>query len=504
MTPATPEIPRRPRLAAPTSWPENVQNAWTVLRVRQSLWEHSLGNLITSSTLCEALLADDRIGADLNVRVRSVTGLPFRIEPSATADQRRAKMVAKDLESAWDTILPAATVHQFLRWAILLGVAFGSVSWDRSSREWLPRLDVWHPQGFYFALELGAFRASTREGVQVVTPGDGTWVAMLPEGSRSWMTGAVRALAVPYLVRTFARRDWARWSERHGLPILGADVPSSAIEKDKADFLASLRALGTEGVALLPKNTDGKGFDIKFLEPGNYTAWDGFKQLLRESDRASALTLLGQASTADEGGSYAKAESLGAIRQDLLEADVRTLDVIRQQVLRPWALFNYGDANLAPRPIWDATPPSDVSAMATTHKTAGESIAVWSAAGAASGLTVDVEALAKLYGVPLKREPTPAPPIVPVPVATGALAADPPLPYPTQLAATQAIDGDQAMRPTLDALTKAIDEATTPDDLRARLLEIMRDPTHEALTDALERAAILARLSGRLEVLEEL
>lgn len=502
----TPEIPRRPRLQAPTSWPEYVQNTWTVPRVRQTLIEHALGNLNSSSTLAEALLADDRIGADLNVRVRSVTGLPFRVEPSTTADQRRAKMVAKDLETLWPTILPASTVHQLLRWAILLGCAFGSVSWERTGRDWTPRLEVWHPQSFHFADELRAFRVSTREGVEVVEPGNGTWVSLLPEGSRSWMTGAVRSLAVPYLVRTFARRDWARWSERHGLPILGADVPSRASEPDKTDFLASLRALGTEGVALLPKDENGKGFDVRFLEPGNYTAWDGFKQLLRESDRASALTLLGQASTADEGGSYAKAESLGAIRQDLLEADVRTLDAIRDQVLRPWAQFNYGDPELAPRPVWDATPPADTSTSATTHKTAGESIAVWSEAAAAVGLAVDVEALAKLYGVPLRRAPTPPPalPAPPMPAATGALAAGGAVTFPERVAIAGAVDGDRAMRPTTQALASAIGAATSSEDLRARLVDLVRGTAPDALIDAIERADILARLSGRLDVIEEL
>ena len=165
---------------------------------------------------------------------------------------------------------------------------------------------------------------------------------------------------------------------------------------------------------MLPRDREDRGFDVKYLDPGS-PAFESFERLIARCDRSIATRILGQNNTASaDGGSYAKAVALDAIRQDLLESDARSLaETLHRQVLRPWAQYNYGSPDLAPRVVWDATPPADTSSLATTHKTAGESIALWSQAAAGVGMAVDVEALAQTYGVPLRRAPTPPAPVAP-------------------------------------------------------------------------------------------
>ena len=51
-------------------------------------------------------------------------------------------------------------------------------------------------------------------------------------------------------------------------------------------------------------------------------------------------------------------------------------------MLRPWAHFNFGDAELAPIPVWDATPPEDASALATTWQTASTALTTLQGAAA--------------------------------------------------------------------------------------------------------------------------
>lgn len=424
--PATVYVMPRPEGRRPTpparAWADVLDDRWTVARVRQALTAHINGVFVESAMLVDAMLGDDRIGADVRTRVLAVTGLPFRLEPSTLGDQRRAKAVAKEAERAWPRMAPLALRHDLARWGVLLGFATATAEWSTTARRWTPSAELFHPQHVDLDTIGGGLRASTTAGLVPVTPGDGSWLVHAPDGSRPWMTAAVRGLALPWLARQYARRDWSRHSEKHGLPIVGAVVPFEADAPEKDAFFDDLRRLGSEGLVMLPRDREGRGFDVKYLEPGNVAAADGFKGLLAHADQAIAVALLGQANNATEGGSYAKAQALDAIRQDLLEADAAGLaETLYAQILRPWAWFNFGDADLAPRPVWDATPPTDTSALAATHKTAGEALTAWTQAASAAGLTVDVEAMAARYGVPLKRAPEPPQPPAaePPPADTG-------------------------------------------------------------------------------------
>ena len=513
---------RRPPPPA-KSWADVVDDRWSVAMVRAALTEHVNGVFSSSSMLVDAMLADDRIAADTRTRVLAVTGLPFRLEASAIGDQRRAKAVVKDAERLWPRIAPVALLHDLMRWAILLGFAPAVCGWTTTARRWTPSAVLFHPEHVSLDTMSEGLRASTTKGLVPITPGDGAWILHAPDGARPWMGGAVRGLALPWLARQYARRDWSRFSEKHGLPIVGAVVPMESDKADKDQFYADLRRLGSEGLVMLPRDREDRGFDVKYLEPGNVQASNAFRDLIASCDRAIAVALLGQANTADEGGSFAKATALNAIRLDLLEAGARWLGrSFYARLLRPWVHYRFGAAGLARVPVWDATPPADTSALATTHKTAGEALGAWTKAAAASGLTVDVEAMAERYGVPLKRAPEPpsAPALEPdagddtAPASDATEEAATALSAPAALAVGQTFvdsvtargtaSGARAMRGTLGAIAAAIESADSPEALRRGLLEVLGDADPAALASALARAQTLAAMAGRYDVLDDL
>lgn len=409
MNPTPDDIPRRPRTLSARALQDLTPGEWTVGGVRSALRQHVEGDFARSALLADSVRGDDRMGADLRTRVMAVTGLPFRIAPSPSGDQRRALAVAKELAAAWPRICPASTARAIMRWAVLLQVAVGTCAWASDGGRWTPQLKIWHPQHARFDAWRESMQIQTTDGLADVTPGDGTWLLYQPEGDRSWMEAAVRGLAIPYLMRTLGRRDWNRWTEKHGLPIIGASVPEEADKDDKDGFYADLRKLGSEGLVLLPKDENGKGFDLEMIEPKNVEAWKGFEAALYHCDVSAAVALLGQASNAQEGGSYAKAQTLNLIRQDLLESDALGLaEFLREQVVKPWAMFNFGDPELAPLPVWDATPPEDAKRNAETRKTAGEALAIWEEAADRHGYELDFAEYARAHGVAVKKRAAPA------------------------------------------------------------------------------------------------
>lgn len=407
MTTETRDIPRRPRVIASRAPTDLTVDSWTIVQTRSALRQHLDGDFSRSALLADAMRADERISADLRTRVMAVTGLPFRIDPSPAGDQRRAKAIAAELSAAWSTICPSATARTLLRGAAFMGVTFGPVRWEASGGRWWPRVEPWHAQHLRLDATRDTWQAQTTTGLEDVVPGDGSWIVYQPEGQRAWIDCAVRGLAIPYHLRTFARRDWGRFSEKHGLPITGAVVPEEADVEDKDDFFRDLRTLGSEGIVLLPRDREDRGFKLEMIEPKNVGSWKAFEAALYHCDVSIAVALLGQAATAQEGGSYAKAQALAAYRQDLLEAEAVALaEMLREQVLRPWARFNFGDAELAPVLVWDATPPEDAGQLATTLSTAGTALATWQSAAAAQGYDLDFEAIAQRFGVPIRRRQT--------------------------------------------------------------------------------------------------
>lgn len=217
---------------------------------------------------------------------------------------------------------------------------------------------------------------------------------------RGWMSGAVRALAIPWLVRQYAHRDWARYSEAHGMPLRGAKVPVTASEIDKENFYRQIANIGVETTIQLPQGMDGQSFGVDLIEAaaGN---WEAFERLIVKCDTNIACAVLGQnLSTEVEKGSYAAATAHQQVRQDYLEADAETLaTTLHQQLLKPWAAFNFGDPDVAPWPTWDATPPEDKAQNATTLQAVTGAVEKL----LSLGVPLDVRALAEQYQIPLLK-----------------------------------------------------------------------------------------------------
>jgi phage gp29-like protein len=320
-------------------------------QVRAALLDLENGQFARAAQLCDAFGNDDRLKGVLDTRVDALFGLQREVLPKGS------DAAAVQLNEYFDEMFPSAELKTFLRWGLLLRVAFGR--WEaveRSATETKFRFRNWDPRWCRWDWASRSFWTMTDAGTEVeITPGRNGWVVYAPDGlQRGWMQGLVRALGLLYLVRRWALRDWARRSEVLGQTIKLAIVPSGGYdEEDKKSFLASVRNVGRESVFRLAQDENGKGFDLKLLEatPGGE---EGFRQLIEKCDECIAVAVLGQnLTTSAKGGSYAAADVHDRIRVDRLEGDGKSLGpCLREQAAKPWALANYGDAELAPTLGW--------------------------------------------------------------------------------------------------------------------------------------------------------
>ncbi len=393
---------------------------WTVAQVRGALLEHEGGKFRTSSRLADAMGRDADVAGALATRTRALasrSALPFRVEASDQGDGRKREAARRRMEELWWYSVPEDVTAALMRDAILMGVAVGYLQWEAIGSEWVPRVRWLPTHGLSwerYALDGGGegWVYTTGDGKRErVTPGDGRWLLHLPGGERSWMTGAVRTCGLPWLMRSLTYRDWVRYCEKHGLPILAIDEPHWAADDVEgtdgststlADtFYSQFATLPSESVLRQPQGQtkDEGGWASRWLEPVSDT-WETFKALIERCKGDIHQGLLGRdAASGPRGGDGELATE--RVRVEYLASDAEGLTTtLRDQVWRPWALYAYDDADVAGWGRWNTRPPPDLKMRAETLDKLGD------AAGKLAKLGVDLRPVFEEFGVSATEIPS--------------------------------------------------------------------------------------------------
>jgi hypothetical protein len=334
---------------------------WSIQAIRSALQDHRLGMFDQPAQLCDSIFADDRVQATLGSRTGGLFAQRMR-----WSRRGGSKAIVKAARDMWRKAAPQSVLSELMRWAVMLGFAIAEIVWDTSVTPWQPYLKPWHPMFVLYRWDLRVYQIITQQGPVAVTPGTGKWVLFTPHGAyRGWLQGSVRSTSDKWFIKQLAWRDWARFNERHGLPIIKAMVPAAGDPKQKQNFVSNMSSMGQQAVIGLPQNVDGSGYNVELLEARD-RAWESFRATIDRCDTSIVLPILGQNLTTEvKEGSLAAARVHGDIRQNFIQYDNETLaEAMYRDLLRPWAMFNFGDPDVAPYACWDVTPPEDFAAMA--------------------------------------------------------------------------------------------------------------------------------------------
>jgi phage gp29-like protein len=355
---------------------------WTVQGLRGALRSQVIGVFDAPGQLADAILGDDRVQATIGSRISGLFGREVIFEASndpGVKGSRAAKEALDAWVSCWPRFATAAAMTEMAAYAILMGFEPAQILWDTSESIWCPILRPWHPRFTYYHWDLRHYIAISQDGQIPIVPGDGKWVLHAPFGDyRGWIRGAIRACAEPWLMRHWAFRDWARYSEKHGIPITKAIAPAASDEMQRDAFEAAVAQLGSESTILLNQGVDGQnGFDVQFAEPTD-DSWQSFPGLIDRCDMSIVLAILFQNLTTEvKGGSFAATTAHMDIRQGGLEFDNNAWRyTLRQQIARPFCEFNFGDPRLAPWTKYDVVPRDEFISNAEMFNKFGTAVEV--------------------------------------------------------------------------------------------------------------------------------
>lgn len=393
---------------AVTQWTPGIKPTWTIADVRSALRQHAEGDFSLSAKLVDSMGEDDLIPGVLDKRTDALLGSDFELCPVEEPNAQLSKRIANNYgDASWYASFPESELEDFDRWLIMLGVAIGTLDWDTSGTTWKATFRTLHPQFLRWDSFNNRWLYHSRDGIQVVTPGDGRWI-LISYGHRGWMKGAVRPLAIPWISKQLTIRDWNRYNERHGLPIIKAFAPAIANDEDQDQFWEDIRGIQSETVAQLPTDLDENGakYDLELLEAKD-ASFSSFRELLDRSDRRIMVLLLGSNLSTEitTQGSQAAVKGHRGVEQAKAAADEKKFSTgLREQGLYPIVAFNIPNITLdvIPWPHWDVDPPEDDKANADAAQSFGMALFNISRAGYEVNQASLDEATEK-YGLKLKK-----------------------------------------------------------------------------------------------------
>ena len=484
-------------------------------RLYAALAAHEEGDLCDSGILGRLILRDDRIASCLDTRVNALLGCPQELCGAEIDDDTKEETIRDAAREWWPKVVTESALRSCIVDLQTYGVGFAEVIYETTAKTWTPaEIRHWDVDHFRWNHERATWVVRTRDGEQDVAHGDGRWIIFASSGAKPWRGGFILSLSDKWFFRQCDWRDWARFTEKLGQGVFKAKTPLSASDPDKARFATEVQRIGTNAVIRLPQGKDASSsFDLELLAaPG--TGYQNFETAIAAVNVAIAVRILGQNLTTEaQGGSYAAANVQDRVRGDLLSLDAEAESTtLHTGLLMPWALANYGDADLAPWPHRETELAEDEKATAETRKLKIEAVT----AAAALSPRVDVEHELEEAGFDLLDEAdVPEPPPAPAlpPPAEDAAEESAPLLNSQRVRLSQGepssflhsgqkwvnglVDdattlGQDDVYKTILAIKKAAKQASGFEDFRMRLIDLASEAPSKASEDLFERAILLA------------
>lgn len=378
---------------------------WDVHMVRCALAAHEQGNFDASYLLSESMMRDPIVSSTVQIRTSLSMKCELSVE-SHTFDSDIQKVAASACMDLTNRLLSNGVFEQMARQKILMGFSYGQIIWDEM---WEPSVEPWEANFISYRPIFYAFSYEDKRNGWIVDTTKGQielqkeqyrWILCAPGGiDRSFLDGAVRSIAIPWLAGQYALKDWLNYSELHGSPIIKGKYPAGSLKDPaKNDFLNTVRSLGDHTITL-PQNLDqNTGYDVELIGVES-DATGAFKGIIDDTQNKIRSKILG--SDFDQGGGGLGAGMAG-IKQnmlyDLALSDAKAvLDSIYHYVLRPYCLWKFGSAEYARKVIPSIISPNDKEASAKRMASFARTVQSLLAANA----PVDIRAFLMQNGIPV-------------------------------------------------------------------------------------------------------
>lgn len=480
-------------------------NGLTPEKLARILKEADAGEISRQMELFEEIEEKDlHLMSVMGTRKNAVLGCEYEIMPYS--DEERDQEVAKFVGDVLYNLGDFDDMLMNSLDAIGKGFAVTEILWEIQNGAAVPAALKWRHQKKFRYDEFDNLRLMTEQNFY---PG-----LELPENkfivhrykARSGYNsraGVFRTCVWMYLFKNYTLKDWVAFSEVYGMPIrLGKYEPSASAD-DKETLINAILQIGTDAAGIIPKSTE-----IQFIEAmkadGNV-----YESLAKFCNAEISKAVLGQTQTSEvaASGSLASSKVHETVRQDILEADCKSLAKrVTGDLIRPLVLFNYGAAYARRLPYLK---------FACEKAEDQEKVSKVYTALAEMGLPIATQHLYDRFGVP---KPEAGEELLQRPAAVQAQASFKALPLKAEtsgaaftaeqesiegLAARSLKEGLPLIEQIIAPILKVIAEAEDLESLKEKLLAVYPNINTKKLEDLAAQAMFVAELYGRWSANEE-
>lgn len=269
---------------------------------------------------------DAHLYSEMNKRKNAVAKLDWRLSPSRLAGAREKKDVA-NLEDVLRDSIDVETLIYDLASGIGHGFSCVEIEWGRGENGWwLPKALHHRPQRWF------TVDRETRRIIRLRSPGKvngedlihNAWIVHQHSAKTGYPAtqGLFRVLALPYLFKNFAVKNWLRFLEMYGVP-LRILMTQGKDDQQRQELITELLALGSNGAAVL-NNILGEDFKTANMTSGE---GQGFMSLVEWAEKSMSKAILGGTLSSDTGknGNYATAKVHDDARLEIREHDAKQI-----------------------------------------------------------------------------------------------------------------------------------------------------------------------------------
>lgn len=404
--------------------------SWTLAEIFAARDAQMRGDFRLPARMAESMRTDDAILVARENRLAPIRCVKVKMSPAKGAQGKKIAGEADALFGQEGVGVTSDTISSVLSCLIDHDIAFGlctptpradgsrvdvvlnawpieHVRWDMNDRVFKTRVDT-------STLVPGA----TVGGEIPIVHGDGRWVIFQRYEIDPFKHGTLLAAAIVWARHAYGIRDWSKGSVAHGsAKVIGTmpkgvalqDTATGGLTSEASAMVDLLRAFATGDSPVGIKPSESQ---LEFIT-NNSTAWQVWKELVDNAERAAARLYLGTDGTLGTNGGApgVDIQSLFGVAATKVEGDLQCIQRgIDTGVIEPWCAMNFGDSSLAPKRRY-MVPDGDAEAL---KKSLGERTAAFSAAikgrrDAGIALTQeDVDGLAADFGVRAPKVPAAA------------------------------------------------------------------------------------------------
>jgi len=271
------------------------------------------------------LLSDPHVWSCYQSRKSGTLSCEWKINEAKEGSVRQNKNGYKIIENLMESLDIYQTITDMLE-APFYGMAPLEVIWKSAENSWLPeRIEGKPPEWFAFDPE-NKLRFLSMDNM---TDGEEIpdYKFLLPRHHASYQNPyGERVLSKcfwPVVFKKAGFKFWAVFTEKYGMPWLIGKVPRSTNETERGALLSRLTSMVQDAVAVI---NDDESVDITEAA-GKSASADIYEKLISVSNREISKAILGQTLTTelDKGGSFAATKEHMEVRADLVDQDKRMI-----------------------------------------------------------------------------------------------------------------------------------------------------------------------------------